>query len=172
MRHVMIGCMYQACTGMLRGIWFVLTGKVIVSLLYPKNDPRNTRGTDTQNHRKNSVKNVPNDKAPEDPFAHSTKFTRKNTKNTTPGYKKAVRRVFIFQSVPLNILYNLDEEYPAKLPMKTKRRMKAVPRDPRFAGERRPKRAKIKVAKNIKHSWVPVPTNTLCYKRSNREQGR
>jgi hypothetical protein len=82
----------------------VLTGNATVSLLYPKNEPRNTRGTDTQNHRKNSVKKVPKESAPDDPFAHNTKFKRKNTKNTTPGYRNAVSKVFIFQSVPLNIL--------------------------------------------------------------------
>ena len=49
--------------------------------------------------------------------------------------------------------------------MKTKRRMKAVPRDPLFAGERRPNNANTRVARNIKHSCVPVPTKTLKAKR-------
>lgn len=160
-KHVIIGCMYQACTGILLGIWFVRVGKVTVSLLYPKNDPKRTKGTETQNHKNSRVKNVSNEIAPEEPSAHNTKFNKKNIPNITLGYKNAVNKVFCFHSVPLNILNNLEDEYPAKEPINTKSKINAVPRDPRFAGESKPPRANTRVARNIKHNWTPDPTKTL-----------
>lgn len=50
---------------------------------------------------------------------------------------------------------------PAKDPMKTKRRMKAVMSEPLFAGESNPSNAKVNVAKHMQKSCTPVPKNTL-----------
>ena len=70
-------------------------------------------------------------------------------------------RVFCFHSVPRNILYILDEEYPANEPINTNNKMNAVVKEPRLAGDNKPPIANAKVARNIKHNWVPEPTNTL-----------
>ena len=58
---------YHGCGGTARGIWLVRTGNAVVSRRYPKNDPKNTSGEETQNHRKSSVKNVLNGSAPDEP---------------------------------------------------------------------------------------------------------
>ena len=102
---VKIGCMYQAWAGICLGIKLVRTGCVTTSLLYPKKEPKKTRGTDTQNHKKSNVKKVGNAMVPDDPSYSNTMFKPKNTVKITLGYKKAVKIVFCFHSVPLNILY-------------------------------------------------------------------
>ena len=83
--EVINGCMYQTWTGMARGIWLVRTGNLIDSFLYPKNDPKKTRGTDTQNHRKSRVKKDVNGSAPDEPSIHRTRFRRPRTAKVIPG---------------------------------------------------------------------------------------
>lgn len=151
-RQVMTGCIYHSCLGTARGIKLVRTGNAIASLLYPKNDPKNTKGTETQNQRKKRVKKVPNGRAPEDPSAHRARFSMKATPNMTPGYRKAVKRVLFLHSVPLNILYSLDEEYPANEPINTNNRIKPVVRDPLFVGDNKPNKANTNVARNMRHN--------------------
>jgi len=68
---------YQGCVGIARGTRLVRVGNVTTSRLYPKNDPKNTNGTDTQNHRKSMVKKVGKGKAPEEPLAHNATFKAK-----------------------------------------------------------------------------------------------
>jgi hypothetical protein len=60
-------------------------GNVTTSRLYPKNDPKNTNGTDTQNHKNSRVKKVEKGSAPEEPSAHSTTLRKPITAKTTPG---------------------------------------------------------------------------------------
>ena len=93
---------YHGCGGTARGIWFVRTGNVVVSRRYPKNDPKKTRGAETQNHKNSSVKNVLKGNAPEDPSAHSATLRTKKMAKMTPGYRHAVRTVLAFHSVPCN----------------------------------------------------------------------
>src|SRR5690242_5064968 len=103
---------------------------------------------------------VPIGTAPEDPILQTNKLTTKKTKNTIPGYRVAVKRVFLLHFFPPNILYNREEQYPAKEPIRTNVTSIAVINPPRFAGERNPN-----TAKNIKTTvmaaiWTPVPVNT------------
>lgn len=47
---------YQGCVGTALGIWLVRTGNDNASRLYPKKLPKNTNGTETQNHKNNLKK--------------------------------------------------------------------------------------------------------------------
>merc|ERR1712159_279714 len=81
----------------------------------------------------------------------------KNTPKTMDGNTIAVSKVFVFQSVPRNILYVREPKYPAKMPMKTKSRSIAVSNPPLLAGERKPKHAQMSTMKVQAISWAPVP---------------
>ena len=89
----------------------VRTGWAIGSCLYPKKLPRKTNGTETQNHKKSSVKNDENGNALDDPSTHKTRFRPKKIVKMVPGYRNAVKKVLSFQSVPRNVLKIMEELY-------------------------------------------------------------
>eukprot|EP00438_Fugacium_kawagutii_P021657 Skav223785 [mRNA] locus=scaffold575:275931:285484:- [translate_table: standard] len=94
------GLINHDCTGICRGIWFVLTGSSMLAFLKPKKAPKQTKGTDTPNHRHNIANIVVKGTAPEDLWPQISKFRTKKIPKKIPGYRKAVSKVICFQSVP------------------------------------------------------------------------
>lgn len=57
--------------------------EILTLLLYPKYAPTNVSGTEIPNHRASNAISVEKGMAALLPSAHSTRFNRKNTPNTT-----------------------------------------------------------------------------------------
>jgi len=121
----------------------------MAGLRYPKKLPTKTNGVEIPNHIAIKESKVVNGTAPEDSTDAKQKFKIKKITKTTPGSKKAVIRVHLFQFWYLSILHKVAEEYPAVVPMRTNKTTNAVIKLPRFAGERNPRTAKIIVTRVI-----------------------
>mmetsp|Transcript_12426 Transcript_12426/g.41333 ORF Transcript_12426/g.41333 Transcript_12426/m.41333 type:complete len:311 (-) Transcript_12426:706-1638(-) len=152
--------MYQTCFGTCLGILFVRTGSSETGAFVPRYDPRNTRGALTPNQRNISKKNVPKGTAPELLWPQIIVLSAANTTKMTLGNANAAQSVFHRQSMPFTCLYSLPETYPLTKPMATYKITDAVIKPPRFAGDRNPARAKIRVMVNIHPTCAPVPTKT------------
>mmetsp|Transcript_108723 Transcript_108723/g.316358 ORF Transcript_108723/g.316358 Transcript_108723/m.316358 type:complete len:217 (-) Transcript_108723:807-1457(-) len=106
------------------------------------------------------VKKVEKGTAPLEPSKRRHMSRMKNIVATREGKRNAVRIVFRIQSSPRKSLKMREEKKPAKAPIKTYRRRRAVSNEPRFAGERKPRSAKPRAATAIIASCTPVPTMT------------
>src|SRR5258707_53091 len=82
MRMANTGCMNQAWSGICLGIWLKRTGFLISSILNPKYEPKNAKGTEMPNHSKMSATMDKNGTAPEDPADQTKRLTKKKTANT------------------------------------------------------------------------------------------
>ena len=80
-----VGCMYHTCSGTCLGIWLIRTGSSPAFRLYPKYEPRKTRGTEIPNHSTSSANIVPKGTAPDDFSPHTKKLSVKKTMKTMPG---------------------------------------------------------------------------------------
>ena len=60
------------------------------------------------------------------------KLTRKKMEKANEGYRTAVNKAVFNQSAPLNILYNLADQYPAIPPMNTNSNNIIVSKPPRW----------------------------------------
>jgi hypothetical protein len=98
------GFMYHGCSGIGRGILFVLTGSPMVGFLNPRKLPMKVSGKETPSHRKTRANMVVNGTALEDFSTQRTMFKVKNIRKTAPGTTKAVLMASFFHSEPPNIL--------------------------------------------------------------------
>ena len=147
-----MGRIYDVLGGICRGIWFVRTGAVKGGWRNPTQLPAKERGTEIRNQIPMITIIVVNGTAPEDSFAQRKRSRRKKVPNTMPGTRTGVSPMLSFHRSPPKDFYTLAETYPPINPRTVYKRIIIVPSDPRFEGERNPRRAKAIVN--------PVMTNS------------
>mmetsp|Transcript_31358 Transcript_31358/g.61070 ORF Transcript_31358/g.61070 Transcript_31358/m.61070 type:complete len:115 (+) Transcript_31358:220-564(+) len=111
-----MGIMKKLGSGTARAMVDVTVGKLMLSALYPKYAPKNTRGMEMQHHMAATMtKSKKGTLAVERKKANMVLKKMKVTKQS-PGKAVAVKRVHICHCRPRKLLYSLLETYPAKHP--------------------------------------------------------